>query len=74
MRVFTNFCRIFSLAIEINMYKVLSVLMQKMMSILARRGFKHTLDRATRMIDGSPSILQEKTNFKVSKNRAVLSF
>ncbi|XP_058769525.1 arginase, mitochondrial-like [Vicia villosa] len=35
-----------------------------MMSILARRGFKHTLDRATRMIDGSPSLVQGKTNFK----------
>lgn len=42
--------------------------MQKMMSIVARRGFKQTLERTTRLIDHSPLLLQGKENCKVSKN------
>ncbi|CAL5209888.1 unnamed protein product [Lathyrus oleraceus] len=47
------------------MYKMLTVLMQKMMSIVARRGFKQTLDRATRLIDRSPLLLHGKENCKM---------
>ncbi|CAK8575069.1 unnamed protein product [Lathyrus sativus] len=46
--------------------------MQKMMSIIARRGFKQTLDKATRLIDASPSLLQEKANYKGETARAVM--
>ncbi|CAI8600792.1 unnamed protein product [Vicia faba] len=44
----------------------------KMMSILARKGFKQTLDRATRVIDASPSLLQGKANYKMISSSAPL--
>lgn len=46
---------------------MLTVFMQKMMSIVARRAFKQTLARTTREIDASPSLLQG-ANCKVSKS------